>query len=147
MAPPSWMWQLQRPTSTTAPTKPQVSETSLLAWHNTHTLQVRRYQCKVGLRRWASRPPGLHPGPFWPMHAHRDTRLLAEDVSKRGEVLGWWRMGRWNHSPLPSIFILLFIVPYLGFRLRGCFLPPVHSLPPGQRCSPVSFASVPIAVR
>jgi hypothetical protein len=77
--------------------------------HNTHPLQVRRYQCEAKLQRWAGRWPNLRLGLFRSAHADGDPRLPAEDVTKRGKVPRQRRMGRWSHSLL-SVFILLFII-------------------------------------
>jgi hypothetical protein len=41
----------------------------------------------------------------------------------QGKSLVWQRMGRWSHFPFFSVFILLYVIPSRGFRLRGGVLP------------------------
>jgi hypothetical protein len=65
----------------------------------------------VGLWQWASQRPDLHLGPCRLARTDEDPHLPAEDITKRGKVLGQWIMGRWSHFPHLSVFILHFIIP------------------------------------
>jgi hypothetical protein len=87
------------------------------------------------------------PGPFRPMRANRDPRLLVEDVIKREEVFEGQRVGRGSYLPLFLVFVLFFIVTTRGFGLGGeC--PPHTTSPLPRRCSRlISFPSVPIVAR
>jgi hypothetical protein len=88
----------------------------------TVTLGVLQYQCKAWLWWQASRQHDLNSGPFWPARADRDPDLPAKDVTKQRKVPRRWKTGGWSHSPLISVFILLFIVPSQEFRLGGSVL-------------------------
>jgi hypothetical protein len=76
--------------------------------------------------------PGHHLGLFWLAHADRDPRLLAKEVTNRGEVLMRQRVGRGSYIPLFLIFLLLFNVTSQGFGLGGSILPPLHHHRPGD---------------
>jgi hypothetical protein len=60
--------------------------------------------------------------------------LLAEEVTKRGEVFRGQRVGRGSYLLLflIFIFILLLIAISRGFGLGGSFLPPAPSQVPGS---------------
>jgi hypothetical protein len=77
-------------------------------------------------------------GPFRVACADSDPCLPTEDVTKRGKGLTQRRMGRCSHFSLLSAFILLFIIPSQGFRIRGSVLPPhpCHRPGGGQGASP-----------
>jgi hypothetical protein len=49
---------------------------------NMHSLQVRVYQHKDGLRQRAKQSPGIYPGAFHLVSTNEDPRLLAEEVTK-----------------------------------------------------------------
>jgi hypothetical protein len=63
--------------------------------------------------------PGIHPRVFHSASTNRDPHLLAEEVTKRGEVFGGHRMVRGNSFPL--------LIISQGLRLGGSFLSP-HTL-------------------
>jgi hypothetical protein len=66
---------------------------------------------------------------------------LAEDVTKQGKTLPWWRMGRWSHFSFFSVFVLLFVIPSQGFRLGGCVLLPRTCRHP---CSALGMSALPL---
>jgi hypothetical protein len=70
--------------------------------------------------------------------------LLAEEVTRRGEVFGGQRLGRGMYFPLLLILILPNIIISRGHRLQGCFLPPLpHGRLGGTPKQPPLFLCLP----
>jgi hypothetical protein len=68
--------------------------------------------------------PQLLSAAFRLVSTNRDPNLLAEKVTKQGEVFRGRRVGRGSYFPLFLIFVFLLIVISRGFRLGESFLPP-----------------------
>jgi hypothetical protein len=82
------------------------------------------YQCETGLWRQARQCPGSRLRVFHLVYTYGDPCLLAEEVTKRGEVFRGCRVGRRSYLPLFLVFILLLIAISGGIRLGGSLLPP-----------------------
>jgi hypothetical protein len=71
---------------------------------NTYSLQVKVYQHEIGLWQRARRPPGSCLGVFGLMHTNGYPRLLAEEVTNRGDIFRGVESGeRVLSPPLPPL--------------------------------------------